>query len=173
MLTMRGMRATVPAVLIAAGLAILVGCGGKPGEKAAEKAAAKAIESGGGGKADVNMEKGKVTVKTDAGQTEIAYGATSWPEDMPAGVPKLMGGKVKAVTRSDQDGKKGWNVVVEDVEGSALEKYAGQLKEAGWTIMTQMAAPKGGMVQATKDELHVIAMFNDEKKVASIGVSYQ
>ena len=173
MLTMKWMNVTVPAVLIATGLAVLAGCGGKPGEKVTEEALEKAIENGGGGKADVNMEKGKVTIKNEAGQSEIAYGATSWPEDMPASVPKFAGGKVKAVTRSDQNGKKGWNVVVEDTEGSALEKYAGQLKEAGWTIMTQMAAPKGGMVQATKDELYVIAMFNEEKKVASIGVAYQ
>jgi len=163
----------VLSVMIATGLLVFSGCGGESArEKLAEKSIEGALEQG-GGKADVDLEKDKATISTPDGKTEISFGEQTWPTDLPAGVPAFTLGRIKGVNRSEQDGKKSWNIVLEEVGDGALEDYTKKLKAGDWSLMSSMTAGAGGMVQATKDDLMIVVMVNAEQRVASIGVAPQ
>jgi len=133
----------------------------------------KAMEHGGVKDADVDLKKGTFRYKTEEGEGEISYEEHGWPGDLPEGVPEFTMGTVKGVTRSDRNGKKGWNVIVEAVEDGAVEKYTEQLKENGWNVMSQMTMPEGAMVQATKGDLIILGMFNTEERGGGISISTQ
>ena len=149
----------------------LAACSGK---SAQEQIAEKALEKATGHKADVNLEQGKVTVKTGDGQSEISYGPEgSWPKDLPADVPAFAQGKVKGVTRSTHEGKQSWNVILEAIETGALQSYGKKLEAAGWKSLSTITTGEGGMVQATKGNLMVMAMFSEKEKTANISVSTQ
>ena len=158
-------------VMIATGLLVFSACGGESArEKLAEKSIEGALEQG-GGKADVDLEQDKATISTPDGKTEISYGERTWPTDLPEAVPAFTLGRVKGVNRSEQGGRKSWNIVLEEVGDGALEDYTRKLKAGDWSVMSSMTAGAGGMVQATKGDLMVIVMVNAEQRVASIGVA--
>jgi len=147
----------------------LAACSGK---SAQEQIAEKVLEKATGNKAAVDLQKGKVTVKTGDGQSEITFGqAGSWPSDLPADVPAFLNGKVKAVTRAEQEGRKTWSVVLEGVETGALQNYAKNLETKGWKNMNTVTSDEGGMVQATKGNLMVMAVIGGKDKTASISVT--
>ena len=160
-------------LVIAMGVALslsLMACSGKGAQ---EQMAEKALEKATGKKAEVDLQQGKVTVKTGDGQSEITYGPGTWPTDLPADVPAFTQGRVKGVTRSTQEGNRSWNVILEAIETGALLTYSKNLEAKGWKSMQSMTAAEGGMFQATKGNLMIIAMFNEKEKTASIGVSTQ
>jgi hypothetical protein len=70
-------------------------------------------------------------------------------------------------------GRKSWNVVLEDVEATAIEKYSEALKSKNWNIMQTMTMGEGGMTQATKNNLVIVIMSNGKDKTASISVGTQ
>jgi len=74
----------------------------KEGKKAAEKMAEQAIEKASEGTADVDLSGGKVQITTGKGKGEVEYAASSWPEDLPAGVPQF---RKWPGRRCDADGK--------------------------------------------------------------------
>ena len=160
-------------VVLAAGLMGLAGCKGKVEQTVAEKTVEKMLEKATGGKADIDLEEGKIKVKSADGETEVSTGAAEWPNDMPGGVPKFTQGKVKGVTRASDRGSKTWNVILEEIEDGAWDKYAETLKSNGWTILQSMNMGEGGSLQAAKDKLLLVAMFNNTNKNASMGVSQE
>jgi hypothetical protein len=153
---------------------VVVSCGGgAPQDEIAEKMIEKAIKHSGGGDADVDIAKGKVQIKGEDGDTEITFEEGEWPKDLPDAVPDFKMGKVKAVSRFDREGKKGWNVVVEEIQEGAFTKYAEQLQGGGWTLRGNMTTDKGSMIQATRDDLQIIAMYNKAEAHGTIGISTQ
>jgi hypothetical protein len=155
-------------VLLILGLIGMTGCK-KAGERFAEKSMENAIEKASGGKAEVDLKSGNVKVKTAEGETSFST-AHEWPSDLPEGVPQFKMGKVKGVTRHQAEGKNVWNVILESIEPGAIEKYTELLKSGGWTIGQTMSMGEGGMIQATKDTLGLIVMFNQDK-TASLSVT--
>lgn len=167
-------RALLVMGIMAACVACLVACGGKsPGERIAEKAMEKVIERGGVKDADVDLKKGTFRYTTEEGEGAISFHEEGWPKDLPGGVPEFAMGKVKGVIRSEQDGKKSWNIVVESMEDGAVAKYTKLLEGKGWNIVSQMTMQEGGMVQASKDELILIGMFNTEEGEGSLSIGQQ
>jgi uncharacterized lipoprotein len=161
-------------LMLACGTMVILNLAACSGKSAQEQIAEKAVEKATGHKADVNLEQGKVTVKTGDGQSEISFGQEgSWPKDLPADVPALAQGKIKGVTRSTRGGKQTWNVIVEALGSGALQQYTKALETKGWKILSTVNAAEGGMAQATKGNLMVMAMFSEKEKTASIGVSTQ
>jgi hypothetical protein len=151
-----------------------MGCGGKStSERVAENLMEKAMKHGGVKDADVDLKNGTFSYKTDEGEGQISFEESEWPGDLPEGVPRFSMCTVKGVTRSERDGKKGWNIIVEKVEDGAVGKYAEQLKDEGWNIVSQMTTAEGAMVQATKDDLLLIGMFNTQEKGGGISISTQ
>jgi hypothetical protein len=161
-------------LVIAMGVVLLLSGMACSGKSAQEQMAEKALEKATGHKADVNLQQGKVTVKTGDGQSEISYGPEgSWPKDLPADVPAFTQGKVKGITRSTQGGKQSWNVILETMEAGSLQLYGKKLEAAGWKSLSTITTGEGGMVQATKGNLMVMAMFSEKDKTASISISTQ
>lgn len=158
-------------LVMAMGVAFLLSLMACSGKSAQEQISEKAIEKATGKKAEVDLQQGKVTVKTGDGQSEISYGPGTWPTDLPADVPPFVQGKVKGVTRSTHEGKKSWNVILEAIEPGALQNYSKNLEAKGWKTMQTVTSDKGGMVQSTKGDLMIIALFNEKEKNASIGIS--
>lgn len=82
---LRGLALIVSALALFAGLA---GCGkvsDKLSEKASEKITEKAIEASSGGKADVDIKDGEVSIETEDGSLKIGTGdlPDNWPKDVP------------------------------------------------------------------------------------------
>ncbi|MBN1425019.1 hypothetical protein JXA88_10715 [Candidatus Fermentibacteria bacterium] len=173
-MAVKSIRVVMVIGVLAACWACVVACGGKStGERLAEKAMEKAMERGGVKDADVDMKSGKVRFKTEEGDGEISYQEEGWPKDLPHSVPEFSLGKVKGVIRTERAEKQSWNIVLESLEDGAVAKYAKQLEGKGWAIMSQMTTQEGGMVQATKDDLLLIGMFNTEDGEGSLSIGHQ
>ncbi|MBI5583944.1 MAG: heavy-metal-associated domain-containing protein [Deltaproteobacteria bacterium] len=161
-------------LILTLGAAIMLTLAACSGKSAQEQIAEKALEKATGHKADVDLQQGKVTVKTGDGQSEISFGQEgSWPKDLPADVPAFAQGKIKGVTRSTQGGKQSWNVVLEAIETGSLQNYGKKLEAAGWKSLSTISTAEGGMIQATKGKLLIMAMFNEKEKSGGISISTQ
>ena len=163
-------------VLLFAAAALVLGltaCKGKTmNERLAEKSVANMIEKATGGKATVDLKDGTIKVKTAEGEAVIGS-SKEWPADMPNDVPKLSSGKIVGAVRSSQEEKKLWNITLQDVEDGTFDKYAEELKAKGWEIKMIAKAEDGGIIQAVKDKLMVVATFADKSKTVSLAVTNQ
>ena len=164
----KSLGAAALSVFLVYGLIGMTGCK-KAGERLAEKSIENAIEKASGGKAQVDLSGGGIKVKTAEGESSLTA-SNEWPKDLPGGIPLFTLGKVKGVTRLTSEGQKAWNIILEEIEAGAIEKYTELLKSGGWTIGQTMSMGEGGMIQATKDTLGVIVMFNQDK-TASLSVT--
>lgn len=135
------------------------------GEKTQEKALEKAIEQGGGEKADVDIDDQKITIESEEGKMQINAGANQWPKDAPAEVPELKTGQIAGTTTSESDQGRNWSVRYTGVAVEELDKYGAILKSQGFKINTIKAA-KGGMVSGEKGNIGVI--FTVSEKVSSV-----
>ncbi len=149
----------VLAVLSIFVLSIFISGCGKAAEKASEKATEQAIENATGGKAQVDLSKNEVTVKTDEGTTKIG-GSNEWPSRIPSDVPKFMAGKITAISESTPAGG-GYQVMVgiEAASIADIEKYKSQLESSGWKITATTKTDDGYMVASEKDKRTVIESF--------------
>ncbi|MBM3321804.1 MAG: hypothetical protein FJY73_14160 [Candidatus Eisenbacteria bacterium] len=148
------------------------GCGGKDsGEKAAEKMAEKILERSSGEKADVDYDRGKLTVKTKDYETESVETA-EWPNDLP-GVPRFAYGKVERVSRSENkaDGARSYSVWLHDVDSDAAAKYEADLEKAGWETMLVEMGDQGAMVSGQREGLLVHFMHSKEEKSGNLTVT--
>jgi hypothetical protein len=169
----RGFRMTILLFAAAALVLGLAACKGKTtNERLAEKSVANMIEKATGGQASVDLKNGTLKVKTAEGEAE--FGSTKeWPADLPVDVPKPAYGKIVGAVRSSQGEKKLWNITLQDVEAGAFDKYADDLKAKGWEIKLTNKTEEGGMLQAVKDKLMVVATFVDKGKTVSLAVTNQ
>jgi len=160
--------------LIVVCLTVTIGCGkGKPQEKMAEKMIERAIKQSADADADIDLQEGRIRIKGEEGESEMSFGETKWPEDLPNDVPMFRMAKVRGVNRSEREGKKGWNVVLEEVKDRGFSTYLGELEKHGWTIVSDMITDEGGMLQASKDEWTLVGMYNKADAKGTIGVSMQ
>ena len=167
----RNFRATVLLFAAAALVLGLTACKSKTAnERLAEKSVANMIERATGGQASVDIKNGTIKVKTAEGDVE--YGSVKeWPADIPGDVPKFEFGKIMGAIRSGQEDLKLWNITIQSVEDGAYDKYAEELKAKGWEIKLTSKSEEGGMFQAVKDKLMVVATFVDKGKTVSLAVT--
>ncbi|MFH1279344.1 MAG: hypothetical protein ABIK65_13300 [Candidatus Eisenbacteria bacterium] len=164
-------------IIGALALAVLLAasCGGKDaGERAAEKVAEKMIARAAGGDADVDIEKGKISMKGDGFSMESEE-TDSWPDEIPGDVPRFSYGKIERVTRTEneEEGVRSYHLHFKDVDGNAGTRYRAELDEMGWeTTMVDMGA-EGGMVNGQKGEAVVMVMFSKEEKMANLVITVQ
>lgn len=154
-------------------LSVLASGCGKAAEKASEQAAEKAIESATGGKAQVDLSKNEVTIKTDEGSTKIG-GTNQWPAKIPSDVPKFERGKISSIMESTPT-EGGYQVMVgiEEASKADVEKYKEQLESAGWQITSTTVIEGSYMVTAEKDNRTVLESFSaDDKNVYTGGIYY-
>ncbi len=150
---------------------VVSGCGAAA-EKASEKATEKAIEDATGGKAQVDLDKDQVTVKTEEGTTKVG-GTNEWPAKIPSDVPKFAAGKITSVVESTPT-EGGYQVMV-GIEGASManiESYKGQMESAGWKITNTTKIEDGYMVSAEKDNRTVLVSFSTDDKDSYTGGIY-
>jgi hypothetical protein len=132
-------------------------------QKTGEKMMEKALENATGGKANVDIKGEKTVIETSAGKMEIDGNANSWPSDIPGDVPEFKFGKIDAVTTSEMDGNKGWNIAYSDLEEGFLDKYDALLKEKGFETVTMKMGDKGGSIMAENPKYNLFLMGGEGK----------
>jgi len=155
-------------------LLVALGCAKKePPEQMAEKMIERAIRQSAGADAEIDFRGDKILIKGEQGENEMSFGETKWPKDLPNDVPEFKLAKVKGVNRFEREGKKGWNIVLEEIRDKAFQKYVEQLEGRGWTVMNDMTTGEGGMLQASKGGWLLVGMYNKAEAKGIIGVSMQ
>jgi len=139
-------------------------------KKAGEGIVEKVIESGTGGKVNIDTKNKDVTIKTNEG-TFKAGENVSWPSDMPTDVPKFTDGKITMATKISTD-PKGWSVLISNVESSNVEDYQAKLKAAGWTNSSE-ASFGADLIQMQKDNRDLTLVYDSSSKGVSLTVSYK
>jgi hypothetical protein len=132
-------------------------------QKTGEKMMEKALENATGGKANVDINGEKTVIETSAGKMEINGNANSWPSEIPGEVPEFKFGKIDAVTTSEMDGNKSWNIAYNDVEEGFLDKYDALLKEKGFETVTMKMGDKGGSITAESPKYNIFLMGGEGK----------
>jgi len=125
----------------------------------------KAIEQSTGNNVELNTADGKMSIESDGRKIEVQSEHASWPEDMPSGVPKFPYGTLKAVTRTETSGVRGWTVACENVPENGIKTYDAMLKNRGFeTVLTLVTSDKGagGSINATKGAISVFLMADQE-----------
>ncbi len=158
------------ALLALAAALVLAGACRKAGQTGAEKMMERAMEKASGGKADVDLKGGKVSVKTDQGTAEFSAEGGKWPADLPADVPKLAGGKVNGVFSGAQGQGKGWTISLTEVDEAAYAKYIEALKAAGFEITMSFTMDDGASVQAKKGTTVVSVTYGKSGQTAAVNV---
>lgn len=139
-------------------LVLVFGCG-KAAEKFSENAIERAIEKQSGGKADVHISGGKMTVNTKDGKAVYdGSGNATIPADFPKDVYVVKGAKILSLV-TVPDG----TMLSMDVAGSIAkigESYSSEMKSQGWTEEMNM-----------KNEGQVMLAFKKEKRTVSCMVA--
>lgn len=142
-------------------------------KKTGEKMMEKTIENATGNNADVDLSDEKAVIKTDAGIIEVDSKAQSWPDEIPNDVPEFTYGKVKAVTTSNIDDTKTWNVIYEDVRDGFIDKYDAELKEKGFETVTMKIGDNGGSITAENDKYNIFLMGGEGNLSIAVSIKKQ
>ena len=137
-------------VLLVGGLIAMGGCR-RASKKLSEKMMERGIEKSGGGKADVTVTDGKVSVKTKEGEFEAATGAEAKvPDGFPKDVFLPKGGKVVSTVKVPQ----GIMVAMEleDSPDKVAAEVAAAMKTEGWTEAMSSASGDTRMFNYAKEE---------------------
>lgn len=141
------------------------------GEKAQEKTLERAIEQGGGGNADVDVDNQKITIESEEGKMQINTADNQWPSDAPPEVPKVTAGEIAGTTTSESARGRNWSIRFTGIGIEELDRYGALLKDNGFIKTSTMKAPKGGMVSGQKGNIGVI--FTVSEKVSSLIITVE
>lgn len=154
------MNQSLVSMVAVCALVAAVGCR-KASQSWAEKMAEKAIERESGGKADVDFDGGKVSIKTKDGEVvAMTGGSTTVPADFPKDVFVPNGVKILA-SYSAPDGRS-LTMESKDSPESVISQYEAEMKKQGWTEETRMT---------TGDAVIRVYKKDDSKRTASILVN--
>lgn len=108
----------------------LSGCG-KGSETATEKQIEKSLRDSGASEAKVDLDKGKMTIKTDSGEVHVSTGdAVALPADFPKDVYIAKDAKIQTAMKSP-DGTI-VQMSVPQVKEKLAESYSSKMKAQGW-----------------------------------------
>lgn len=159
-------------ILVFATIFMLFSCQNKS-EKAGEKLMENALENATGKDANVDIDKEKAVIETDAGRIEVDGNAKSWPNEIPAEIPEFKLGKVDAVTTSNFDDTKAWVIAFSELQDGFLDKYDALLKEKGFETMLMKMGDKGGSITAESDKYNVFLMGGEGTLSLSVSIKKQ
>jgi len=98
-------------------------------EKIAEKVTEGVMNKATGGEANIDIDKGELTLKGEDGE-KITFGGNKWPEgDAAKLIPEFKKGKIVSAMNSD----KACTIAIEQVEGKDYMQYLEKLKDRGFT----------------------------------------
>lgn len=138
-------------------------------KRTAEKSSEKIIEKAVGEDADVDIDKEKVTIKTDEGTFTADASVNNWPDEIPGDVPEFKHGKIISVSTQNMGDSKNWVVIYEEVSPTALKEYQEELEAQGFDISYTTIVASGGHLAAEKGELAVMLMAGEGNATVTIG----
>lgn len=112
-------------------LLTLASCGVRQSldEKIAEKVTEGVINKATGGEANIDIDKGELTLKGEDGE-KITFSESKWPKGEAANlIPEFKKGKIVTSANSD----KACTIMIEQVEEKDYKQYVEELKERGFT----------------------------------------
>jgi hypothetical protein len=138
----------------------------KASEKVSEKIAEKAIEKASGGKANVDINKDQVNVKTGEGSMQVGENV-----QLPADFPKdvyVYEGTIKAAIKSNE--KNGFTISIETAKPISEIKtaYEEKLKADGWQLTGTMDFGSSVSLVGEKDNRAVSVMIGSGDEINSI-----
>jgi len=146
-------------LLIACGVClVLVGCGKKAHELAAEKMIESQMAKN-GVQGHVDISGNKVTVETKDGTVSYAHGGTKVPDSFPKDVPVYGGATVLASVTLPQGNS--LTLTTKDGVEQVITFYKDKLSGTGWHEEASINQPMSSMLAYTK-----------EQRTVSIGVSH-
>jgi hypothetical protein len=158
----------VTAVLVMCAF-LATGCGKKAEEKQAKKMMENLLTQTTGNETKVDLQRGNVNIENKDMKVDITATST-WPADMFADVPQFTGGAIERVVKSDEGGKKNFNVHYKNVGGNSLKQYAEDLKATGWQANITEMGEKAALLNAQKDNLGLTFTYSAEKKDGMLAV---
>lgn len=97
-------------------------------EKISEKITEGVVNKITGGNADIDLDKGDLTIKGEDGQ-EVTFGSSEWPKGKAADlIPKIKKGNLASVMNSD----KFCMISLEEVDEKVFEQFIEELKDKGF-----------------------------------------
>lgn len=162
----KNMRYTI--LCIVAFTLLLQGCRKKGGEKIAEKLIESAAAKD-GMKADVKISDGKITIKTDKGQTTYAAGKdTKLPDNFPHDVYVYSDANIVAAMTVPE----GFSIVMEtkDNQDKVFNTMKSKFTERGWKEEMIMVQGENRLLTYRKDKKTVNIIVAGEKKGTQISM---
>ena len=153
-------------------LMIGCGCSEEAEDKVAEKIAEKAIEAQTGQKADIDVEKESMRIKTKDGEMTMTSGkAAKLPDDFPADIPICEGCTLDMAMEVPQ----GYSLsfTTKDDVSKVSEWYLNAMIDKGWTKEAFMDMGKQTMLVFRKGERGVnvaISHDNDQTRISLTSV---
>lgn len=161
-------------VVLAVGLIFTAGCkkkaDGETAQQAAEKKLSDMVAQATEGKAQVDLQSGRINVKTPDGSGTITLGGGGWPADIPEDIARFRPGSIRGTSNSDSPGGKNWIIVVDGVEPGDVEAYVQELKDDGWPVAMTSDVPQGKFTQLQKARIILQLTYAAEEKVLTIGI---
>ena len=167
---MRYVNLAVCGVLVA-GLVVCDGCR-RAGKSLSERIAEKAIEAQNGGKASVDIQSGKMTIKTKDGTAEFSGGGgAKVPADFPADVALPKGGNV--VMSMHQQNSYVVTMEVSQAMEKTYETLAAQMKEQGWSedATVNLAEARTGSFKKASRQAQIMVAKTDKGSTVSVTVT--
>jgi len=161
-------RLTGMILLLLAASALLFSCQNQP-KKSAEKRMEEAIEEATGEDADVDLEKGEATIKTEEGEVHVSTKKNKWPDEIPGDVPEFTYGDMLSVTTTDIPEGYGWTITYENVPDDAIEKYDAELKKSGFETLVAGMGSRGS-ISGEKGNVIVGVMSGDGMASVSVAI---
>ena len=134
---------------------LFIGCGGGSQERAAEKAAEKAIAKETGEKADVDISKDKVMIKSEGKEITIAgEGTASLPEDFPKDIYVYPGAGIKMSGKQENS----FMLTLESKDDlkKVVSEYKDKMKAQEWKEKTTLDMGEQTMIEFEKENRSTI-----------------
>lgn len=155
------------ALLAAALMAVVAGCGKKASDSATEQAVESSLAAS-GQDAEVSVDSGNMQIKSKDGEVSLGEG-TKLPEGWPDDVPLYAGTKLLTAVKSG-DGS-----TIQGTTTDALDKvtafYKDKLTKGGWVEESVTTAPQMSMMSYSKDASSLMVMLSASDAETSISIS--
>lgn len=168
---LRGRTLAILSILLISASVLIPGCKGKGGKTtAAEDIVAKKVEKETGEEARVGLEPGTLKVQTKEGALSVKE-TSEWPADIPREVPPFTLGKIRGVARMKGEDEQSWEVILGRLRKGALNDYRELLKGRGWTVEWFVENKEGGVIQAKKGPIQIVATFKPSGSGGSVEIA--
>lgn len=103
---------------------------------------------------------------------EYSIVTSNWPEDAPAGIPRFTYGTITQVDKIIEMDITSWKITIVDVLDDAYTRYKEDLAALGFIDVISYETEDGWAIANGKDDLGVIAFFNDDVLSLTVTLGY-